>query len=480
MAKLTLNFLSPEELQEIHDTSIRILEHIGLRVGSAEVIDQMKDKPGIKINRNRQVMTFSEEAVMRAVDLAPKVFSVYGRDKSQKLTYGEEGFVSQAIPGEAHWVEPKTKTRREGTWEDFNKSVIVADALPNIDIVGGMIQPCEAPVPVRDVHLYAELLKRTRKTVRSWVYSRASARYILEMARLLVGGAEELKRFPILEFGFEPVSPLQLPGGALETAIEFATAGIPITLGPMPQAMATGPVTLAGSVAQGNAETLATLVILQTIAPGTPVIYYSAPHIMDPKTAGLVFSSPEQGLMGVAVAQVGKHYGLPVGINVGLTDAKVPDAQAGLEKGTTMMLGAIAGADIFGAMGIAGMDQGFSLPQLIIDDEIIGFVKRVMKGMRVDKEACAYEVIERVGIGGSFLTEEHTLTHWREEFWLPLLCDRYVWDSWMEAGGKTMLDRAIDRQNDILSKHTPDWLEESLQRELDAIVQAAEKEILGV
>lgn len=479
MAKLTLNFLSPEELQEIHETSIRILERIGLRVSSEEILGLIRGQPGITVDHDQQRVTFREEAIMRAVDLAPKVFPVYGRDKSQKLTYGEEGFVSQAVPGEAHWVEPKTRIRRPGTWEDFHQCVVVADALPNIDIIGSMIQPGGVPVPVRDIHLIAESLKRTRKPVRSWVFSRDSARYILEMAKLLIGGAEELRQFPIIEFGFEPVSPLQLPGNPLETAIEFAKAGIPITLGPMPQAMATGPVTLAGSVAQGNAEVLGTLVILQAIAPGVPVIYYNAPHIMDPKTAGLVFSSPEQGLMGVAVTQVGKYYGLPVGINVGLTDAKVPDAQAGLEKGATMVLGAIAGADIFGAMGIAGMDQGFSLPQLIIDNEIIGFVKRIMKGMRVDEEACAYEVIERVGIGGSFLTEDHTLTHWREEFWLPLLCDRYLWDPWMEAGGKTMLDRALDRQSEILSKHSLDWLDESMQRELDAIVRAAEKEILG-
>ncbi|NIM93776.1 MAG: hypothetical protein GTO18_08710 [Anaerolineales bacterium] len=479
MAKFTLGFLSDEEISEMHDTSMRILERIGLKVMSEEVLAAMGGVAGVSVDSDSQVMTFSEEVVMQCVDLAPKIFSVYGSDRSQKITYGEEGFVCQAIPGEAHWVEPKPRTRREGTWADFEKSVVVADYLPNIDIVGAMIQPSEVPVEVRDVHLYAELFKRTKKTVRSWVYDRASARFIIEMARVLSGGADELRTYPIIEFGFEPVSPLQLPGNALETAIEFAKAGIPITLGPMPQAMATGPVTLAGSVTQGNAEALGTLVILQSIAPGTPVIYYSAPHIMDPRTAGLVFSSPEQGLMGVAVTQIGKHYGLPVGINVGLTDAKVPDAQAGIEKGTTMIMGALAGADIFGAMGIAGMDQGLSIPQLIIDDEIIGFVKRILRGMRVDEEALAYDVVEQVGIGGTFLTEDHTLTHWREEFWIPQLCDRYLWEPWVEAGGTTMLDRAVDRQDKILSEHTLEWLDEDLQIELDRIVKAAEEEILG-
>jgi trimethylamine--corrinoid protein Co-methyltransferase len=246
----------------------------------------------------------------------------------------------------------------------------------------------------------------------------------------------------------------------------------------MPQAMATGPVTLAGSVAQGNAECLGTLTIIQTIAPSTPVIYYNAPHIMDPRTTSLVFGSPEQGLMGVAVTQLGEYYGLPVGVNVGLTDSKVADAQAGLEKGMTILLGALAGADIFGGMGIAGCDQGFSLPQLIIDDEIIGFVKRVLHGMRVDTQSCAYEVVERVGIGGMFLTDVHTLSSWRDEFWIPQLCDRNLWEPWLAAGGKTMLDRATDCQEKILSMHTLEWLDDHTQRELDAIVAAAEREIL--
>jgi trimethylamine--corrinoid protein Co-methyltransferase len=356
---------------------------------------------------------------------------------------------------------------------------VVADALSNIDIVGAMVQPAETPVQVRDIHLYAELLKRTQKPVRSWVYNRTSARYILELLEVLTGGSAELRAFPLAEFGLEPISPLQLPYDALEAALEFARAGIPITLGPMPQAMATGPVTLAGDIAQGNAECLGTLAIIQAVAPGTPVIYYNAPHIMDPRTMSLVFGSPEQGLMGVAVAQLGNHYGLPVGVNVGFTDAKVPDAQAGLEKGTTLLLGALAGADIFGGMGIAGCDQGFSLPQLIIDDEIIDFVKRVMRGVRVDGETCAYDVIERVGIGGMFLTDDHTLTLWRDEFWIPQLCDRNLWEPWRADGRKTMLDRAIDRQEKILGTHTLEWLDEDTQQEMDAIVAVAEREVIG-
>lgn len=480
MAKFSLGFLSEKEIQKLHDTSIRILQNIGLKIHNAEAIESLQGQPGISVDRDRQLATFSEQAVMDAVNLAPGAFSIYGRDRTQKVTYGDSSFVTMAIPGEALWVDPQTKTRREGTLADLDTCVVVADALAHIDVVGAMIKPAELPTEVHDVCLYAELFKRTRKPVRSWISNGRTAYYVLELLNVISGGASELRTYPLTEFGLEPISPLELPRDGLDGAIRFARAGLPIVLGPMPQAMGTSPVTLAGSVALGNAESLGALVIIQTIAPGTPVIYYSAPHIMDPRTMNLVFSSPEQGLMAAAVTQLGKHYGLPVGINVGLTDSKLPDAQSGLEKGTTLMIGALAGANAFGGMGIAGCDQGFSLPQLVIDDEMIGFVKRALRGLQIDDETCAYEVVERVGIGGNFLLDEHTLTNWRQEFWLPSLSDRDNWEKWLDSGGSTMLDRAIARQEQILRTHTLDWLDEAMQRELDAIVAAAKREILGV
>lgn len=478
-AGLRLELLSPEEIERIHETSLRILEGVGLKVPSKEVLDLLNGYEGISVDEYRQVVTFSEEMVMESLTGVPRSFSIYGRDKTRKVTYGDDGFVCQSTHGQVHWVEPRTKRRREGRLEDFEKCAIVGDALPNMDIMGAMIQPAEIPVEMRDIRICAELLKRIKKPVRTWIHNRTSARYILELLRVVAGGEAELRAHPMGAFGLQPISPLQLPRDGLEAAMEFARAGLPVTFGPMTQAMATGPVTLAGTVAQANAEILGALVIFQIIAPGTPTIYVGAPHIMDPRTMSLVFGSPEQGMMAVAVTQLGKRYGLPVGVNVGLTDAKVPDAQAGLEKGITLLLGALAGADTFGHMGIAGCDQGASLPQLIIDDEIIGFVKRVLEGISVDEETCAYEVVERVGIGGNFLIDEHTLRHWREELWIAGLSDRDLWEPWLTGGGKTMLDRAVERQEQILDEHTLEWLDGKMQRELDAIVTVAERELLG-
>jgi trimethylamine--corrinoid protein Co-methyltransferase len=166
-------------------------------------------------------------------------------------------------------------------------------------------------------------------------------------------------------------------------------------------------------------------------------------------------------------------------MQMGLTDAKVPDAQAGLEKSASLLMGALAGVNLSGGLGIAGCDQGASLPQLIIDDEIVGYVRAVMRGFSVNEETCAYDAIARAGIGGDFLSDPHTVAHVRDR-WISKLGDRQHWSGWQQEGGFTMLDRALAEQERILREHRLEWLEETALREIDRIVAAAERQILGV
>ena len=169
----------------------------------------------------------------------------------------------------------------------------------------------------------------------------------------------------------------------------------------------------------------------QLIREGTPVCYGGIAHIFDMRTTQLVFAGPEQALMAVAFTQLGKRYGLPVYINVGLADAKVPDAQAGMEAGITLAAGAAAGADIFGHLGICGVDQATSLNMLIMQHELIGYVERMMAWIEVSAETLAVDVIEEVALGSrNFLAEEHTVRHFRKEHWFPELLDRQFFDPW--------------------------------------------------
>jgi trimethylamine--corrinoid protein Co-methyltransferase len=282
----------------------------------------------------------------------------------------------------------------------------------------------------------------------------------------------------MVEAFLEPISPLQLPGDGLDIVAEFARAGQPVSVGPMAMASGTAPATLAGTLAQENAEILAGVVITQILVPGTPMTYGGIPHIMDPRTSICSFGSPEQGLMAAAMVQIAQHYGFPVYVNVGLTDAKVPDSQAGMEKGSTMLLGALAGADTFGHCGICGTDHAGSLLWLYMDNELGNYLKRIIRGFDVTFETLAEEVVREVGPAGNFLAEEHTVRHFRNEFWLSgPAWTRDSWDRWVQQGSRSFAERSTDQIRSILSDHDPDQMDPKLTREIDRIVDCARNDL---
>jgi trimethylamine--corrinoid protein Co-methyltransferase len=281
------------------------------------------------------------------------------------------------------------------------------------------------------------------------------------------------------EFLFEPVSPLQFSKESLDIAMEFIEYGQPICVAPMAMASGTAPITLAGTIAQENAEILAGMAIVQAFSPGLPMMYGGIPHIMDPRTMTCSFGSPEQGIMAIAMAQLGHYYGFPVYINVNLTDSNKLDIQAGYEKMGTLLAGILAGADLFGHAGIVGADQGGSLIWLLADNEAMNYARRFLSGVAIDKDHLAEEVIDDVGPGGNFLAEHHTIQHLRNELWLPgKLWSRQPFDVWSKTS-ENMEKRLTSEVEEILKTHRPPELDPLLAQELDAICQAAYRELVN-
>jgi len=230
-------------------------------------------------------------------------------------------------------------------------------------------------------------------------------------------------------------------------------------------------------MAQQNAEVLAGLVVTQCVREGLPVCYGGLCHAFDMGTTQVIFGGPEQAIFGAAMTQMGKHYGLPVYVNSGLTDAKVPDAQAGLECAATLQMAVAAGADIFGHMGICGADQAASLDVLLMQSEIIAYLESVACDMVFDDETFAVDVVEAVGPGGTFVAERHTCDHFRDELWFPSLLDRGYYDAWRDAGGADLAARCASEKTRLLAEHAPEPLPADLNRELSRIVKAAEREL---
>jgi trimethylamine--corrinoid protein Co-methyltransferase len=476
-AQASVQVLSETDIRAIHEASLRILQNTGVKVHHEPVLNLLAEA-GARVDNRAQIALIPDSLVAECLAKTGKRYVLYGRDPQRTARLGHGDLVQLSSPGQFGWIDSQTGRLRSASIQDAKGAIRLGDALPNITIVGSMAQPAEVPSAYREVFLTAELAKGSVKPTRTWVYNGRTARYVLEIYRALAGGAAALREQPMTEAFLEPISPLTLPQDGLDVVIEFTRAGQPVSIGPMAMASGTGPATLAGTLALENAEILAGLVVTQLLAPGTPITYGGIPHIMDPRTSICSFGSPEQALMAVAMVQMGKFYGLPVYINVGLTDAKTLDAQAGIEKGATMTLGALAGADMFGHAGICGTDHGASLLWLAIDNELMAYVKRVRRSFAVTPDTLATEVIHSVGPAGSFLAEPHTIQHFRKELWAPgPAWTRQTWAAWEREGGRSMSDRAQDEVQRLLSAHEVEPVEEALSLEIDRIVASAQREL---
>lgn len=472
-----LKILSDENLKAIHDTSLRILRDIGVEVPNDELLKSLANA-GAEVDFSQSSVKIPENLITDSLSQASKKFILYGRDREKRARFGYGDFVLPSSAGQFVWIEGDAEKRRDATSEDFKQAVIIGDALEHIDIVGGLALPCEIPEAVRDVYMTGQLVKITTKPSHVFIANSKTFQYILEIYETVAGGKKEHRKYPMLAAFVEPISPLRFDRSGLAILVAAAKNGLPVYFGPMVQTAATGPATLAGTIAVENAEILAGIVITQLLNPGCPVGYGGSCHTMDMRTMMISFGAPEQCLLAVAMAQMPQYYGLPALFNAGLTDSKRVDAQAGLEKGMTMLIGALAGIETFAHMGICGADQGACLEQLIIDNETAGYVKRILKGFVVNQETLALDAIKRVGIGGNFLSDEHTLAHFRNELWLPEGFNRQNWDAWEAAGAKTMYEWAHEKKESILANHKPEPIDSRLADEIDKIVDVAFEELV--
>ena len=477
MARISVKILSEREIQSIHDAALLILRDTGIMVHHDGALELLA-RAGARVDKDGRIARLPENLVMDSIEQAGKKYVLYGRDPQRTARFGYGDLVLMSSPGQYSWIDTDSGERRAATIRDAREAIKLGDALSNITIVGSMAQPEQVSQAWRDVYLTGELVKGTGKPTRCWVKNGRTAKYILQIYRTVAGGDAALREKPMVEAFLEPISPLQLPKDGLDIVKEFAQAGQPVSIGPMAMTSGTAPGTVAGTLAQENAEILAGVVVTQLFAPGTPITYGGIPHIMDPRTSICSFGSPEQGLMAVAMVQMARHYGFPAYINVGLTDAKVPDAQAGVEKGTSLLAGALAGADTFGHCGICGTDHAGSLVWLYLDNEVMEYVRRIVRGFEVNADTLATEVVRQVGPGGNFLAEEHTVEHFRKELWLPgTAWTRESWDAWASGGKRSMAERIKDEVKRILDSHKPEPLQPETAKQVDSIVKAAKREL---
>ncbi len=465
--------LNDSQIEQIHDASIHILEDIGVFVPHEKVLEFFLEA-GSNVDVDHKIVKIPENLVRQCLESCGKQFTIYGRDRSRKAEFGFGKRNYNSIAGEPSWIEDNLE-RRYTNLADVKTAAIIGDSLPRINVVGAMSDAYDIPVEYRYVYIGAELLKNTTKPIHFWFHNRSNTKFLLELFTIIAGNEADAMKYPFAYPFLEPISPLRFPKDGIDLLFETSRFNLPVPVGPMAQTGATAPATLAGTMAQENAEILAGICIVQLIKSGTPVCYGGIPHAFDMRTMQMIFAGPEQALMAVGMTQMGKSYNLPVYINVGLTDSKIPDAQAGLEAGITLACGAMAGADIFGHLGISGVDQGTSLPILMMQHEIIGYVERMMQGVEITDEKFGIPVIENAIKEGSFFSEDHTVKHFRKELWFPELLDRDFWENWINSGKKDMFSRCRGKRDKILKEHSPVPLDGDTIKSVNRLLKDAKK-----
>jgi trimethylamine--corrinoid protein Co-methyltransferase len=416
---------------------------------------------------------------MRCLGQAGKLFTLYGRDLDRKACFGQGKRNFNSIAGEALWLDEIGGERRYPKVNDVATAAFLGDRLDNINIVGAMADPHELPPETSCVEVLATLLNHTIKPVTFWFHDRASARFINEIIIALRGNEQKAAQYPLCYPFLEPISPLRFPFDGIDLLFETSRLDMPVPVGPMAQMGVSAPATVAGTMAVENAEILAGVCITQLVKPGLPVCYGGICHAFDMRTTQMIFCGPEQAIFGVAMTQMGKSYGLPVYINVGLTDSKRPDAQAGLEAGVTLASGVAAGADIFGHMGICGVDQAASLDMLILQNEIIGYVESAMREIDLSDDALGLDLLMESGPGGTFIDHEHTAGHFRRELWFPKLLDRDYYQSWLDKGGLCVEERCRKVKMEMLKDFHSNPLPEPIAGTIAGIVRSAKRDLMA-
>jgi trimethylamine--corrinoid protein Co-methyltransferase len=464
--------LTESEVERIHDGALRVLAQTGIVIHDDDVLTLL-DEAGCQVNREDRRAHIPAQVIEDAVAKAPPVVTLYNRLGEQAMALGEGPLHARTSSGATGILDLDSGRRREPTCQDLADAVRLADALPHVHGVSTMaVQPADVPVTTVDVHTVRVALANTVKPVGYVCLNEQLIESVLAMVTTVVGGEETLRQRPIITALAESTSPQRLVPSQLAVLQAFASRCLPLTLHAHPIAGFSAPVTLAGELVMTHAEVLALATIAQLIRPGTPVVYGMSSSVPDMSSGANLAGAVEIGLLGAAVAQLARRSGLPCVMSSG-TDAHWPGAQAMMERLMTLLLPALAGIDL---TNLTTLDtkMTFSLEQLVIDETILSVIERYLRGITVDDETLALDLIHESEPGGTFLATDHTRRHFQDELLIPGLIGREPRGSWEAAGSPDMRTRAREKARRILAEHRPPPLTDSVVAQLDEIVKEAE------
>lgn len=466
-----LELLTPDQVEAIHGASLTVLERTGLIIDSSVSLKLLAEV-GCVVDFSKRTAKIPRSVVKDALGRVPHNVVLFAREPQPDLPLIDGRIYTRLSANCLSVVDPETGASRLALTKDQEDFVRLSDALGNVDIIAPPFATADVPPEIRDVYGVECVLRNTRKHTYCPSYSSRNLDHIIRLASIVAGSIEELRRNPVVSLYVAPEGALYY-GDVANMIVKAASSGLAIGLVPSVVTGGTSPVTLAGTLVQSNAEILCGTLLAQLSNPGTPVIYSTAPVNLNMKTGSPLLGTIEFGMMLVGVVQLARFYRLPSNVYGFGTDSKALDEQAAFEKAMSLTLSALAGANIIYGPGVMESDVSQSFEQAVIDCELLDVVRRLRRGIDVDEETMAVDIIASVGPKGHYLKQEHTRKYYRREYFIPELCDRLSRAMWEKAGSKTIVTRAKESVKKILERHESPALPKETIDKMKAVLKQA-------
>ena len=457
--------LSQDQLERIHFASLEILERTGVRLHLPEAVELLKEA-GADIGEGGRVRIPSH-LVDWALSVAPKRVVLANRNGKREMPLERNNVFYGPGSDCPNVIDIHTGERRSGVLQDIIDSARVCDALPNIDFLMSFTIASDLPQAHADLYQMQAMLSNSTKPILFVTTEFDGTVKAVEMAEIVAGGADALRRNPICALYINVTAPLVHNEEALQKLLFMAEKGLPTTYTPVVLRGATGPITPAGAVAYANAGELAGLVLAQLKRQGAPIILSGGTQdMLDMRSTLDIYASPQNRVLCVEMAH---YYGLPIFGLGGASDSKLPDEQAAAEVAFSLLTETMAGAHLIHDVGYLEGGMTNSLEMIVMADEMIRWVKEFMRGEVVDEETLALDWIDKVGLDGDFLGLKHTRNHYQED-WYPNLFNRTNYANWAEQGKKTLRERAREEVKRLLAEHQPEPLPKDIAEAIQGVI----------
>ena len=446
------DLLGPEQVERVHEASLEILEEVGLLVRN-ENARLVLLRHGCMPEADSEIIKFPRKVVEEFRKLTPPKFTFYGRKPKYDRTLPDQRPVIVTASSAPNIIDPNTGQERRATSADIARIAHLVNELPGYDVFSISTLAEDAPPGQFTLARLFPAVKNCLKPVRGNAPDRHDAEQLLKLGNLIAGGDGAFQERPFITAHFCPVvSPLTMDHASTELMLFFTERGLPVYPSIVPNGGLTSPMTMVGTLAQGNAEFLAITALMQMVRSGTPTIYSTLPTIADMRSGAYASGGIECGMLHMAFAQMARYYNVPCGGYIGLTNAKVNDAQSGFETGMSVVAGLLGGVDMFNMGGLLDALKAFDFAKAVIDDEIARMLKRVARGIEFGEENLSLKEIAKEGPGGSFMVNPQTVKFMKTTALLPTIADREMREAWLSKGGLDAQARAMQRARQILSK----------------------------